>query len=462
MTDITDSYKLFHDGILALAKVESAGLHINIDYVQTKKKEITKEITKLEHKFIKSDFYLDWEKSVKGKINIYSPVQLSNFLYKVKKLKIDKQTTSEQQGSTDEEALLQLNIPELNILLQIKKLKKIRDTYLDSFERETINGIMHPFYNLHLVRSYRGSSNNPNFQNIPKRDEEAMNICRSAIYPSPGHQLVELDFKQLEVRIAACFCEDQRLIDDILKGDMHRDMAMEIFQLKEFNKNDPSHAVLRQSAKNGFIFPQFYGDYYKNCAINIAFKWCKLSKTKNWKKGEGIVFEDKHISDHLISKGFKNLESFTEHIQDIEYNFWHKRYKKYYEWREHIWQQYQNIGYVETMTGFTFNGLMKKNDVMNYPIQGSAFHCLLWSLIQGIKAQQREHWQSKIVGQIHDSIVLDVTPKELKHVIAVMRCIMCHDLQVNWPWIIVPLDIDVEASPVDHSWAEKQSLHLLK
>lgn len=453
MNTATDAYKLLHDGIQALAKVEQAGLRIDVEYIKNKKKEITREINALEKQFLKTTFFKDWLKSSK-EVNIYSPTQLGKFLYTTKNLKVFKQTVT-GKGATDEEALRQLRIPELDTLLQIKKLKKIRDTYLESFEREQVNGTLHPFYQLHLVKTFRGSSDSPNFQNIPKRDQEAFDICRSAIFPRPGNQLVEFDYKQLEVRISATYHQDPQLIADITAGDMHRDMAVEIFQIGQYDPNEPSHKVLRSATKNGFIFPQFYGDYYKNCAVNLAFGWGKLSKTRKWKPGEGIVYEDKHLADHLIERGFTNLESFTEHIRKIEDYFWKKRYPTYAKWKDDWWQQYQRTGIVESKTGFTYRGVMRKNDVINYAVQGSAFHCLLWSLIEGVKAQTKEHWDSRIVGQIHDSIIMDVNPRELKKVIKVMRCIMCNDIRQKWEWITVPLDVDVEIHPVDGSWADK-------
>lgn len=455
MADITDAYTLFHDGILALQKVEQAGLRIDLDYIKTKKEDLTHQIHQLEEDFITTKFYTDWKQTVNGStINIYSPTQLGQYLYGNRGYKINRQTTS-GAGSTDEETLQQLGIPELNILLEIKKLKKIRDTYLDGFEREAIDGYIHPFYNLGLVKSYRSSSDSPNFQNIPKRDQEAMDACRRAIYPRPGHQLIELDYKQLEVRISACYNKDERLIKDIIKGDMHRDMSIEIFMIDKFDPKDPTHAILRQAAKNGFVFPQFYGDYYKNCAPYLAYNWGQLPKSTKWKKGEGIKFENTYLSDHLISKRIKNLDDFTDHIKKIEYSFWKKRYYKYDEWKENIWQEYQRNGYIWSKTGFKYSGVMKRNDVTNYPIQGSAFHCLLWSLIHGVKAQTSEHWKTKIVGQIHDSIIIDAHPKEVDHVIKVMKCIMCNDIIKKWDWITVPLDVDVELCPVDGSWAEK-------
>jgi DNA polymerase-1 len=450
-----EAYKLLHSGIFALARMEQQGFRVDTKYLSKKKKEITQNIETLEDEFKNTKFYAGWEKIYKSKTNMYSGQQLSHYLYADKKLKVHKETKS-GQGATDEEALKQLGIPELDILLRIKKLKKTRDTYLDSFEREQVDGVIHPFYHLHLVRTFRGSSDSPNFQNIPKRDEEIMELTRRAIYPRKGHQLMEIDFKQLEVRIAACYTGDQQLIDDILVGDMHRDMAIELFKLDKYNPEDHSHKVLRQAAKNGFVFPEFYGDYYKNCASNLVVNWGKLPKDGRWKTGQGIQFENTHLSDHLIKHGFKNLEQYANFVNKVEFDFWNKRYRTYTKWKDSTWEEYQRTGKVYTKTGFTYQGVMKRNDVLNYPIQGSAFHVLLWSLIEGVKAQIRERWQTRIIGQIHDAIILDVHPKELKKVIKIMQCIMCNDVRQHWPWITVPLEVDAEVCDVDASWAEKK------
>lgn len=601
-----DTNKFFLDGILALSRMEQQGFRIDLDYISRKKTEIDQQIIKLEKEFISSKFYAGWKNSQNGKINIYSPIQLSNYIYGVKKIRINKETIT-GQGSTDEETLKQLGIPELEILLRIKKLKKIRDTYLEGFEKEQVDGYIHPFFNLHLVKTFRGSSDSPNFQNIPKRDKEAMDICRKAIFPHPGHLLMEIDYKQLEVRVSACYCNDKKLIEDILEGDMHRDMASEIFCIKKYRTDEPSHKVLRNAAKNGFVFPQFYGDYYKNCASNLAVNWGELPKHGRWKNGMGIPFENVNLADHLIANGFKSLDDFTLHIQKIEQDFWGKRYYTFSKWKEEWWNKYLKTGIVYSKTGFEYSGVMNKKDVVNYPIQGclqgsskiltnegwhridtllnknvkvwtgfewadafainmgkaqlakieldsgiiikcdtrhklknelnnwvnfkdlqignnvalpiipncleassnitwefnrfnpnfelyrynkiksikiinkeedtytmsvnhplhqfvadgvitknSAFHCLLWDIIEINKAIISEHLDTRLVGQIHDAIVLDVNPKELKYIVDIVKCIMCRDIRKVWDWIIVPLDVDIEICDVDASWAEKK------
>lgn len=454
--DDLKAYNLLHKGILALAKAEQQGLRIDVEYVEKKMQRLDKKIKSLEHEFKNSKLFRHWHHSMIGEINIHSNIQLGVYLYQIRKVKIQKQTVT-GKGSTDDESLRQMNIPELELLLRIRKLKKVQETYLSSFIREQVNGYIHPFFNLHLVTTYRSSSNHPNFQNIPKRDKEAMQICRKALYPRPGHQLLEVDYSGLEVRIAACYHKDPTMLEYITNptSDMHADMAKQIFLLKDFNKSDPLHNTLRQAAKNGFIFPEFYGDYYGNCAISMACGWGKLSQGK-WNKGEGIPLNEGTLSDHLIRRGIKSLADFTEHVKKIEADFWGRRFNRYAKWKDRWYDDYKKKGYIELYTGFRCTGIMSKNDCINYPIQGSAFHCLLWSFIRLEEVLSGEKLTSRLVGQIHDSILIDVNPDELEYIAEIIHKVTCFELPEFWKWIIVPLDVDMEICPVDGSWAEKQ------
>jgi len=462
-----NAYELFHNGALALSRAEMQGIRVDVNYLETKKAHLTKKIERLENQFYSSSFYRHWQHASKSTVNIYSPVQLSHFLFTIKKLKTDK-TTVTGKFSTDEDALRELNIPELDILIQIKKIKKIKDTYLESFYREQVNGYIHPFFNLHLVRTFRSSSDHPNFQNIPKRDEEANKICRKALYPRPGHQLMEIDFSGMEVRIAACYHKDPVMLKYLYDPttDMHGDMAKQIFLIDCFDKSIPVHYTFRQAAKNGFVFPEFYGDYYKNCAISLACEWGKLPNGK-WKPGQGLdmvgwepKFNDFHLSDHLISKGIKSIDAFTEHIKQVENDFWGNRFKVYAQWKENWYNTYKKNGYIDMKTGFRCRGIMSKNDVINYPVQGAAFHCLLWCFIALDDIIIRENLKTRLINQIHDSIWLDVHPDELEYIKKITKQVTCYDLSENWKWINVPLEVDAELCPVDGNWTQKEKIKL--
>jgi DNA polymerase I-like protein with 3'-5' exonuclease and polymerase domains len=405
----------------------------------------------LEEEFKETKFFKHWEHSTQGKVNINSGTQLAHFLYSTKKLKPAKLTET-GRGSTDEEALEQLNIPELNILAQKNKLKKCKDT-LEGFNREQVNGVLHPSYNLHLVVSYRSSSSGPNMQNTPKREEDAMKIVRRAIIPREGYQLMEVDFKGSEVSVNCAYNKDTNLIKYVCDPttDMHRDMAKQLFFLKDFDKG---HTVLRQAAKNGFVFPQFYGDWYKNCALNLACNWGGLSQGK-WGASEGIQFNGTYLSDQFIANGITSLKKYEDYLKDIEKDFWDNRFPEYKEWKNRWWATYLKHGYFIMLTGFLCGGVMGKKEVCCYPAQGSSFHCLLWTFIETDKLIQRKKLRSRLLGQIHDSMIACVNPEETEYLQKAINKIATVELPEAWEWINVPLQVDFTVNGINSSWADK-------
>ena len=462
-----DAYQLFHKGILAIGEAERQGMRIDVDYCQSQKEKLTKKVARIEQQLSKTDFIKKWKKTAGSNLNIYANDQLGKYLYEVLSIKPVKLTPTDK-GSVDEEALTQLDVPELNMILKSRKLMKIRDTYLEAFVREQVDGILHPFFNLHLARTFRSSSDSPNFQNIPIRDEVAMKMCRGAIRPRPGYQLGEIDYSNLEVNVGECYHLDPNMMKYLLNknSDMHRDMAKHIFFLKDFNKKIKSHGLLRRAAKGGFTFPQFYGDYYVNCALNLATTLCGLPAKGQWKSGQGIIQMPEFksgatIADWMKMNGIQNLKQFEKHIKKIEEDFWGRRFKVYDKWRQKQWARYQRKGYLDMLTGFRCSGMMDRKQVSNTPIQGSAFHCLLWAFIEITETARREGWRTKIIGQIHDSILLDIWPVELDHVLKTCQYIMCEALKEAWEWITVPLSIGVELCNVDEPWSEKKEMEIV-
>ena len=454
------AYQLFHEGCLALTRAEQHGFRIDTEYCTTTRIELSHKIKMLEEQLEQTQFYKDWKRSRKNSPpNINSGKQLGNYLYGVIKLTCPTKTKA-GGNAVDEEVLKQFNLPELDTIIQIRKLKKIRDTYLGAFTREQVNGVLHPFFNLHLAVTFRSSSDRPNFQNIPKRDKEAMQICRRAIYPRKGHQLMEVDYKGIEVAIAACYHKDPVMIHYIENpaSDMHLDMASQIFKLKNADKKNPEIAYLRSATKNGFVFPQFYGDYYKGCAVSLM-KWGQLPESR-WNGKQGVLLNGKTLSQHLIDHNIKSASAFIEHIREIEDDFWNTRFKIYNRWKIRHWKTYQKNGFIDLKTGFRCQGVMKENDIINYPIQGSAFHCLLWSFIEMDKEIIQRKLQTRLVGQIHDAIILDVAPGELEEISILLQRVMCQKLREHWKWINVPLSIDADLAGVDESWADVKGFKL--
>lgn len=435
--------ELLLQGTEELSVVEGAGIAVDVPYFQKQQTHINRRVERLTREILDCPEAQKWKKETGKELNPSSDSQLKKLLFDILKLKPGKLTVK-GNASTDQETLEQIDLPFTQKIVLMRKLRKLSSTYISNYIDGEIGGRIYPFFNLNRVKTYRSSSDSPNFQNIPKRDEEAQKIIRRGIRPSPGNVFLEVDYSGIEVRIGACYHKDREMLRYINDPatDMHRDMAMKIFM--EGEKHISKHPHLRQAAKNGFVFPQFYGDYFVNCANNIWGGWLKA--------------DDKaRMKEH----GIRTLRQFEEHIKKIEDDFWFKKFTGYSEWKRRTWTEYQRNGYVELLTGFRCGGLMKKNDALNYPIQGAAFHCLLWSLIQINRMLRKEKARTRIVGQIHDSILFDADPGELEAgILPSVKRIMCDDIREEWPWIIVPLDIDAEMSEVNGNWYQKKKVKI--
>jgi len=457
-----DAYWLMHRGALALQRAEVRGMRVDLEYCRRTEKRLTLKIKRLMADFKKTELAHKWDGVYGAKTNYNSNTQLSRMLYREYKVKPSK-VTATGNGATDEEALSSIDMPGIAELLKVRKLTKLRDTYLKAFVVEAVDGRIHPSFNLHLVRTFRSSSSEPNFQNIPKRDEEAQKIVRRALFPSEGFRLLEADYKGIEVVVAALYHKDPMMIKYLTDpdSDMHGDMAAQLFMVDDFDKHKPEHSYLRSATKNSFVFPQFYGDYYVNCTYNLAVRWGKLPQGR-WKKGQGVlVSEGRHLSDHFIEHGIKSYSKFEQYVQDVEDDFWNRRFKVYNTWKKRQIRQYQKKGYVDMFTGFRCWGPMRRNEVFNYLVQGTAFHCLLWTFTEVDDLAQSEGWQSGWIGQIHDAGVSDTHPDEFDMVGRTIRTVGTEWLPNHWKWIDLPLEIEIEATEVDQSWFEKKEVAIL-
>lgn len=458
-----DAYKLLHNGILALSDAEISGVCVDVDYCKSKIIHLDKQKNRCERKFEESKFVQDWKKRYGLKFNMNSNTQLGCMLFDVYKFKSYKKTKT-GKPSTDEEALQQIDLPAIQHLLRMKKIKKNKD-YLLGFLREQVNGVINPFFNLHNVITYRSSMDSPNLQNIPARDFEAMEIVRKAIIPRKGHQLRAFDFSGIEVAIAACYHKDRTMLKYLRTpgSDMHGDVAKQLFKIKDFNtKAFKEHDFLRKATKNSFVFPQFYGDYYKTNAIGLAYTWGglpRLDPDEKWGEGKGCDMPgSRKLSDHLNDVGLTSLQALENHVQTVEEDFWKNRFYEYAQWKLNILKEYQENGYITSLTGFKYSGIMRKNEVINYPVQGSAFHCLLWSFIQVNKVLKQKKMDTRLVLQIHDEMVFDQNPDEHDYITEIIYNVTYKLLPEMWKWIIVPLEIEEEICPIDGSWNLKKKI----
>jgi DNA polymerase-1 len=433
-------YDFLMESAVNLCKAQENGIRVDTDGVASSREKLTRELNALEIQIQKMAEKAGWPKGEQFRPS--ASVDISKLLFDIMGYESSKSTPSGER-STDKEALDKIKDPVVKLISEWKKLQKLRDTYLNGIVIEVVDGLMRPFFNLYTVVTYRSSSSDFNFQNIPKRDKFSNKIIRELLYPHYGQKLNEYDYKGIEVAVAACYCKDKNLIKYVTdpSTDMHRDTGIELFMYED-NPQDFLKAD-RQTTKGGFVFAQFYGDYYLNCALHLWEECTNEAKT------------------NLKKNGIRNLDDFIDHVREVEYRFWNKRFPEYAQWKRDTYKFYLKHGYLDSLTGFRYYGPMTKNEALNRCIQGSAHHVLLRTFNKITNVIEEKKLKSKMIGQIHDSMIHSVDPNEENYIDKMIWYHGTQEIYDDYKWIIVPIEIEKSSGEIDRPWAEMKEIGLL-
>ena len=437
--------KFFNEGMMALCDVSYNGFNSDLEWYEKQKRIMKKKIAGIRNDIYQNKDVIRYMKKVDPDFQFTSNDDLREFFVSYVKVSIDKKTAS-GKTSMDEEALTKIDHPVATKILELRKLLKIQDTYIKNFIEATFDGKIHPDYTLHIARSLRSSSRNPNFQNLPKRNEYAKKVIRKGIKPSKGRILAEIDFSGIEVSTSVLYHKDPTFLNYLVSdtADMHRDNAADIWMCEQDDVSDK----VRFYAKNCWTFPQFYGDYYASCAIAL------------WENRHEKLNSRLTCVEHLKTKGITKYSQFVDHLQECERILWHERFPVYTKWKKDIQKKYQETGVIETYLGFRYAGYLDKKQLANYPIQGTAFHILLWCLIRLSKIAKKEGWKSKIVGQIHDSMIWDIDLEEKEHVLKTIKRVCEQVVVKKFDWITTQFRVDMELSEIDGNFGELEKFKL--
>jgi hypothetical protein len=165
----------------------------------------------------------------------------------------------------------------------------------------------------------------------------------------------------------------------------------------------------------------------------------------------GHLHLDKHGEPTKPEKG-----SFYAHIENVEKRFWNERFPVYSKWRKDWYAMYQKRGYFTSLTGFNYAGLFRRNQVINLPVQGSASHLKLKALINMYEAIRKRKMQSRLILEIHDSVIGLVPDDEFEAYCQLIQEQQVQRINEQFKWIVVPVKAEIEASPSGGSWYEKK------
>jgi DNA polymerase I-like protein with 3'-5' exonuclease and polymerase domains len=471
-----DAARLMHEGSLALADLEHNGVRVDMPYLNDQIDKVGRKIKDYEKELRNDKVYSEWRKAYGDKTKLGSKEQLAHVVFdrlgysrssgsRDKKHKDDAEH-NKKESKYDEATFQDVDLPFVKTYFKCEKWKKLKGTYLEGILREAVDGFVHPSYNLHTVVTYRLSCNMPNFQNVIARNPALAEIIRRCYIPRKGWHLVEDDFSTIEVRGAAMYTKDKKLIRYMKdpSTDMHRDMAAKSFfisvELLAGEWKAWAKKTVRDGAKNRLVFPMFYGSVYFQCAPEL---WRGV--IKDWI--DKPMPNGKSLRQHLKEHGIKELGdctpgaetrkgTFVHHIKTVEQYLWDETFTGYRDWKEQWYKQYLKDGGFSTYTGFWIEGLFNRNDVLNYPIQGTAAHMELKALILTLKEMRRRKMKSLLVGTIHDCGVGDVPPRELQDYLDLVYDIKTRQLPKLWKWINVPIEVEMEVCDIDQPWNLKR------
>lgn len=443
-----EAYRLFQDGVIALAGVEENGVRIDTDYLDREIHRTRQRIRKGEEKLKKSKVWKRWQRRFGGKAKLGSKSQLASVFFD--EMGFVRNEAGKQQ---DEAAFANVDHPFVELYFKVEKLKKVVGTYLTGIRREVVGDRAHVFFNLHTVKTYRGSADRFSYQNLPIRNPEQGAIVRKAFIPSDGHVLVEIDYSGLEFTMAGAITKCPQVRQYIeTGGDPHRDMAALVFDCEPGGVSKR----MRYCGKNQFVFPLLYGSYYRSCAPVL---WSSMVN-------DALKIGDVSLIDRFAARGIDELGeldpkvthpgTFEHHLKACEKEYTQVRFKQCFANQRRAYETYRKTGQVRFVTGFVASGMMSRNDVYNWRIQGPAFHCLLWSLTRLHNWLVKSKMRSMIVGQIHDSIIADVHVDELEDYLTYARYVMTDEIREHWDWLCVPLDVEAEVTPEGGTWNDKE------
>ncbi len=367
-----DLEKLFYEIeqplALVLSDMEETGILIDYEALKAYADEISLKLDKLEKQVFQ---FAEFE------FNLNSPKQMAEVLFdKLKLPQVKKRSTAidvlEKLSDTHEV---------VKYIIEYRKYQKIYSTYAEGLQKYIFDdGRIHTIYRQTLTQTGRLSSINPNLQNISVRSEEGREV-RKAFIADENSVLLAADYSQIELRILADMAGETKLINAFKDNlDIHNQTASEIFLVEK----DHISSEMRRQAK----------------AVNF-----------------GIVYgiSDYGLSQQLDISRF-DAQSYIDRYFEIYPNI-----KKFLD---ELVRSCQTNGYVETLlkrrreipeiySSHYITREFGKRAAMNAPIQGTAADLIKIAMVNIFNKLNQKNLKSKLILQVHDELIFNVTLDEL-------------------------------------------------
>ncbi len=388
-----------------LSDMEFTGVSIDKEYLLSLSESMSLKLKNLERKI--------FDLADVG-FNVASPKQVGEILFDKLGLTIKGKKKKSTSAAVLEELAEEHEIARL--ILEYRKFAKLKSTYTDSLPEliSRIDNRIHTTYNQTVTATGRLSSSNPNLQNIPIRTHYGSKIRKAFVCADiEERSILSADYSQIELRLLAHISQDKNLIDAFNSDiDVHTLTASKVFGV-------PVEDVTKEMR-------------YKAKAVNFGIVYGQskygLAKSLGISNQEAADFIDKYFATYPKIKDYmsnKVIEAETNGF--VESLFGRKRYLN---------------------TEFNSPNAMvrefAKRAAINYPMQSSASDLIKIAMVDLHK--KLAGLKSKLIMQVHDELILEVSNDELETVKELVKMAM----ELGQP-LDVPLVVDMS---VGETWQE--------
>ena len=410
-----------------LGIMKKNGIPVNLPLMQERKKEAEDEMARIrgEIEFIIGDVNIGANCSTQA---------FKNYLYKDLGLPILKTTETNREAADDMTMTLlkewcDKNRPELSKLFSLvqeyRKWGKIKSTYIDGYLKHlnTVTGCIHPDMFALSTDTGRMNCRNPNAQNMPRKTNDPIGV-RNFIKAPEHHLILSLDFSQIELRVGAFYCRDERMLDTYrMGGDIHAATTSVIFGVsyeEAQDKHSENYKEHRTIAKN-VNFGTFYGLFPRGLQKTLKFK---AGVEKSVSECEEILFNLKH--------GYKGLTSWQE---ETKADAARRMYSETWLGRRRYLPNINSDDWGQKA--------FAERCALNTPIQGTAADILKLAITRILAGLSEREWIKPIL-QIHDELTFIIPEDKLTEAVTFIR--RCME-EKPFPEFDLPLIAEASAGP---------------
>lgn len=424
-------YHLYMPGIISYETVEQHGVFIYPQQFKKVRKHLESEKSKIEKQLIKLAGY---------EVNWNSPAQIQKLLYEELKLPILERTES-GAPSTSEATLMQLRDehPIVELILKYRGVNIQISHFIDGWINRMWGRRLFPNFKLHGTVTGRTSCTDPNLQQVP-RDP----IIRNLVGAPEGWSVVEIDYSQAELRIAAIMSGDETMTRIYQTGGDIHTHTYEMITGEKVSEDKYIRKEQRKKAKAvnfGFVY-------------GMGWKKFKLYARDNY----GVDLTDKE-AEQWREKFFDTYHSLPK---------WHSKQRRIVQ---SLGQVRSPIGRIRRLPDIYSTDKSKKAEAerqsINSPVQGfgSDLTILGMSEIMGnAEYYDPDYVLDKdkffVIGTVHDATLFEVRNDYLMEFCPRAKHILEHPKALEEVFHFesnVPIVADVA---VGQSWGAGKELHM--